>query len=84
MANVWEKAKSILAGNLNSGLSYLITTVKRVHCTAGLYYKDFGLLVYAPIERASTTFINYGIQKGYNIPKEWKSYKKSQGTTKGT
>ena len=27
MANIWEKAKSILAGNLNSGLSYLITTV---------------------------------------------------------
>ena len=25
MANIWEKAKSILAGNLNSGLSYLIT-----------------------------------------------------------
>ena len=28
MANNWEKAISILAGNLNSGLSYLITTVK--------------------------------------------------------
>ena len=27
MANIWEKAISILAGNLNSGLSYLITTV---------------------------------------------------------
>ena len=27
MANIWEKAKSILAGNLNSGLTYLITTV---------------------------------------------------------
>ena len=27
MANIWEKAKSILVGNLNSGLSYLITTV---------------------------------------------------------
>ena len=29
MANNWEKAVSILAGNLNSGLSYLITTVQR-------------------------------------------------------
>ena len=28
MANIWEKAISILVGNLNSGLSYLITTVK--------------------------------------------------------
>ena len=28
MANIWEKAISTLAGNLNSGLSYLITTVK--------------------------------------------------------
>ena len=27
MANIREKAISILAGNLNSGLSYLITTV---------------------------------------------------------
>ena len=27
MAYIWEKAKSILAANLNSGLSYLITTV---------------------------------------------------------
>ena len=27
MANIWEQAISIFAGNLNSGLSYLITTV---------------------------------------------------------
>ena len=27
MAKIWEKAVLILAGNLNSGLSYLITTV---------------------------------------------------------
>ena len=27
MANIWETTTSILAGNLNSGLSYLITTV---------------------------------------------------------
>ena len=28
MADIWEKVISILAGNLNSDLSYLITTVK--------------------------------------------------------
>ena len=28
MANIWEKVISILAGNLNLGLGYLITTVK--------------------------------------------------------
>ena len=28
MANIWEKAILILAGNLNLGLSYLITTVQ--------------------------------------------------------
>ena len=27
MANIWEEAISILAGNLNLGRSYLITTV---------------------------------------------------------
>ena len=27
MANIWEKPSSIMAGNLNSHLSYLITTV---------------------------------------------------------
>ena len=27
MANIWEKNISILAGNLNSGLTYPITTV---------------------------------------------------------
>ena len=31
MAYIWEKAKSILAGNLNSGLIYLITTVNKDH-----------------------------------------------------
>ena len=28
MASIWEKAISILAGNLNSGHSYIITAVK--------------------------------------------------------
>ena len=31
MANIWEKAISILAGNLNLGCSYLITTVTSIH-----------------------------------------------------
>ena len=30
MASIWEKAISILAGNLNSGPSYLITAVKKI------------------------------------------------------
>ena len=30
MTNIYEKAISILAGNLNSGRSYLITAVKRI------------------------------------------------------
>ena len=30
MANIWEKAISILAGNLNLGRSYLITTVQNM------------------------------------------------------
>ena len=29
MANIWEKAISILMGKLNSGLSYLIRTVSQ-------------------------------------------------------
>ena len=40
MANIWEKAKSILAGNLNSGLSYLITTVFK-HCFLTVYNAYF-------------------------------------------
>ena len=31
MANVWEKAKAISTGNLNSGLSDLITAVSTVY-----------------------------------------------------
>ena len=30
MANIWEKAISILAGNLNLDRSYLITTVQTI------------------------------------------------------
>ena len=33
MANIWEKTISILAGNLNLGRSYLITTVTKEECT---------------------------------------------------
>ena len=38
MANIWEKAVSILAGNLNSGFSYFITTVNLM-----LFFKLFDL-----------------------------------------
>ena len=36
MANIWEKAISILAGNLNSGRSYLITTVVKTYLVTSL------------------------------------------------
>ena len=36
MANIWEKAKSILAENLNSGLSYIIITVLNSMFISGL------------------------------------------------
>ena len=41
MANNWEKAISILAGNLNSGLSYLITTVPMLVAIAALLTQKF-------------------------------------------
>ena len=40
MANIWEKAILILAGNLNSGLSYLSTAVKRVNSKLTDYSHD--------------------------------------------
>ena len=36
MANIWENAISILAGNLNLGHSYLITTVINVNSILSL------------------------------------------------
>ena len=35
MASIWEKAVSILAANLNSGLRYLITTVMYLRIIKG-------------------------------------------------
>ena len=35
MANIWEKAILILAGNMNLGLSYSITTVREFFGTEG-------------------------------------------------
>jgi hypothetical protein len=42
MAYIWEKSKSILAENLNSGLSYLITTeyIDRI-----IFVQQIGLLI---------------------------------------
>ena len=37
MAKIWEKVISILAGNLKSGLSYLITTVLKGDCSSIRY-----------------------------------------------
>ena len=38
MANIWEKVISILAGNLNLGHGYLITTVTIARLVAGRQY----------------------------------------------
>ena len=38
MTSIWEKAISILAGNLNSGRSYLITAVIETKDLLGLCY----------------------------------------------
>ena len=37
MASIWEKAISILAGNLNSGRSYLISYYSCIHCLQWLW-----------------------------------------------
>ena len=47
MVNIWDIAISILAGNLNSGLSYLITTVKGKHDNLRDHERH-GLLVPTP------------------------------------
>ena len=45
MANIWEKAISILAGNLNLGHSDLITTVQQtVFCSEGQSQEQFYIL----------------------------------------
>ena len=48
MANIWEKTISILVGNLNSGLSYLIAKVfwKIVF----YYFLDFNFNFHTPMK----------------------------------
>ena len=41
MANIWEKSISILAGNLNFGLSYLIATVLCMHFVSPIQFWKF-------------------------------------------
>ena len=45
MANIGEKAISILAGNSNSGLSYLITTVLKKQCIETAIVRSQGVCV---------------------------------------
>ena len=40
MTNIWEKAISILVGNLNSGCSYLIATVNKNLWEKWAYVQD--------------------------------------------
>ena len=51
MAKIWEIAESILAGNLNSALSYLITTVLKMGSDKQIYWLGH------------TFFYNYEYQK---------------------
>ena len=46
MANIWEITTLILAGNLNSGLSYLITTVHNVQIRIWQNYILLGIIFY--------------------------------------
>ena len=46
MANIGEKAISILTGNLNSGLSYLITTVYDKANLDSKYFSTLTTLIY--------------------------------------
>ena len=57
MANIWEKAISILAGNLNLGLSYLITAV----CALGKCYKKGLQSCTKRVNRNSRAGNNYAI-----------------------
>ena len=56
MANIWEKAISILPGNLNSGRSYLITAVKKSFQKSQV--GPCTLFVYAPSAEAAAA-LNY-------------------------
>ena len=52
MANIWEKDISILAGNLNSGLSYLITTVY-------FFKRRFCYCIFCPVMLSKTICRHY-------------------------
>ena len=89
MANTWEKAISILAGNLNSGSSYLIAAVrtKSNACPAPVWEGPKGLLDPPPRffylntlkSRSDDSFYPYSkeIQNIFLIPnhlsRRWKS-----------
>ena len=62
MANVWVTAKSILVGNLNSGLSYLITTVSMKPTYIYICY-----IAYMYQQKFNSTVINMHIVTAENI-----------------
>ena len=59
MANIWEKAISILAGNLNSGLSYLFTTVHKIMQTQ--FQTHFGPIVSLRGRFSSVFCVKFGL-----------------------
>ena len=60
MASIGEKAISILAGNLNSGLSYLITTVTQNMTTDSEIYTNCS-------ETQNTRFTSFESQDNLQI-----------------
>ena len=76
MASIWEKAISILAGNLNLGRSYLITAVHRV--------KKISCAIYCKVLRLRFTFSKVKIRSSrkWEFPLEIdKSYIHTYNTT---
>ena len=78
MANIWEKDISILAGNLNFGSSYLITTVLLLLCThhTSLFYEKNVLFLRALVfhECAMSSFLLHKTQSSELEDSIWKLY----------
>ena len=67
MANIWEKAVSILAGNLNFVSSYLITTVHQIlilnNRSHAIWYSDFSLSDSTPVRTHSISGLKSRVMK---------------------
>ena len=85
MANIWIKAISILAGNLNSGLSYLITTVTFPTINDFNRYNESNLVfgqnckLHQKWARTTyaTSYISFFMKAYYNIKPQRRMHSKS-------